>query len=83
MTWALAEDYPRKLTKAVIINVPHFAVFAQAIRTNYRQMCRSWYICELSFSWPFLSNPLLPAILKNDVHIIQMRLTSCGSNNDQ
>ena len=70
MTWALAEDYPLKLTKAVIINVPHFSVFAEAIRTNYRQKCRSWYIGEFSFSCPLLSNPLFPAFQKNDVHMI-------------
>jgi pimeloyl-ACP methyl ester carboxylesterase len=46
ITWALAEDYPSKLRKIVVVNSPHFSVLDQAIRTNLRQLRRSWYICE-------------------------------------
>lgn len=44
MTWTVAEDFPEKVKKAVIVNVPHLSVFGAAVRSSFRQIRRSWYI---------------------------------------
>ncbi|KAG0603279.1 hypothetical protein M758_10G081200 [Ceratodon purpureus] len=44
VTWALAEDFPQKVKKAVLANVPHSSVFGSALRSSLRQIRRSWYI---------------------------------------
>jgi len=44
VTWAVAEDFPDKVKKAVIANVPHLSIFSAALRSSFRQICRSWYI---------------------------------------
>ena len=35
---------PERLHKLTILNVPHPAVFLRTVRTNLRQMLRSWYM---------------------------------------
>lgn len=47
VTWAVAEDFPDKVKKAVIVNVAHTTVFAEALRSNFRQLRQSWYIGTL------------------------------------
>jgi epoxide hydrolase 4 len=44
VAWATALQYPQRLCKLAILNVPHPAVFLRTLRTNPRQMRRSWYI---------------------------------------
>jgi pimeloyl-ACP methyl ester carboxylesterase len=44
VAWATALQYPQRLRKIAILNVPHPAVFLRTIRTNPRQMLRSWYM---------------------------------------
>ena len=44
VTWTLAEDFAHRLKKVVIVNCPHGSVFYNALRSNFRQMRRSWYI---------------------------------------
>ena len=44
VAWATALQYPQRLRKLAILNVPHPAVFLRTINRNPRQMLRSWYI---------------------------------------
>jgi pimeloyl-ACP methyl ester carboxylesterase len=44
VAWATALWHPQRLRKLAILNVPHPAVFLHALRTNPRQMLRSWYM---------------------------------------
>ncbi len=46
VAWALAEDYPSKLTKIVVVNSAQLSVLGQLMRTNFQQLWRTWYICE-------------------------------------
>lgn len=44
VTWALAEDFAHRLKKVVTVNCPHGSIFYNSLRSNFRQMRRSWYI---------------------------------------
>jgi pimeloyl-ACP methyl ester carboxylesterase len=44
VTWWVASNYPERLEKLVIINVPHPLVLRRLIMTSPRQLARSWYI---------------------------------------
>ena len=44
VAWAIALQYPQRLRKLAILNVPHPLVFLRNINRNPRQMLRSWYI---------------------------------------
>lgn len=43
IAWNFAYDYPEMVKQLVILNIPHPARFAQALRTP-QQLLRSWYI---------------------------------------
>ena len=53
VAWATALDYPQRLRKLAIVNVPHPSVMLKVLRRNLRQMLRSWYIA-------FFQLPRLP-----------------------
>ena len=44
IAWAFAIDHPEACRKLVVCNCPHPAVFQQALRSNLRQLLRSWYM---------------------------------------
>ena len=50
--WAFAAQKVRPLSRLVIMNVPHPAIFARTVRRSPRQMLRSWYM--LFFQLPGL-----------------------------
>ena len=60
VAWATALQYPRRLRKLAILNVPHPAVFLRTLRSNPRQMLRSWYMAFFQIprlpEWRFSSN---------------------------
>jgi epoxide hydrolase 4 len=43
VAWYMAMWYPERISQLVIANVPHPEVFKQALRTNPKQMFKSWY----------------------------------------
>jgi pimeloyl-ACP methyl ester carboxylesterase len=51
VAWAVAEDFPDKVKKAVTVNVPHTSVFAEAMRSNFHQLRLSWYIGFFQLPW--------------------------------
>ena len=60
VAWATALQYPQRLRKLAILNVPHPAVFLRTINRNPRQMRRSWYMAFFQLprlpEWRFSAN---------------------------
>lgn len=44
VAWWVALQYPERIARLVIMNVPHPAVMAKTLFTNATQMAKSWYI---------------------------------------
>ncbi|MDP1630478.1 MAG: alpha/beta hydrolase [Caulobacter sp.] len=59
VAWVLAMEKLQPLDGLVIMNVPHPAVFQQALRGNRAQLKRSWYV--FFFQIPFLPEAVLTA----------------------
>ena len=57
IAWSFAMNHPEATRRLVIMNCPHPAIFAQALRTNRRQLARSWYM--FFFQVPWLPEALL------------------------
>ncbi|WP_347156916.1 alpha/beta fold hydrolase [Pontibacter chitinilyticus] len=55
VAWAVALRYPELLHRLIILNMPHPQVMAQSMRTNPKQMLKSWYA-------GFFQLPLLPEV---------------------
>jgi pimeloyl-ACP methyl ester carboxylesterase len=75
VTWFFAMRRVRPLERLVIMNVPHPAAFAHALRTSWRQRLRSWYIAF--FQIPFVpelvlrrdhARPIVDAFLRTAAH---------------
>jgi epoxide hydrolase 4 len=60
VAWATTLQFPHRLRKLAILNVPHPAVFMRTVRSNPRQMLRSWYMAFFQIpripEWCFSSN---------------------------
>lgn len=61
VAWLFASYYPEKLERLVVMNCPHPATFAKALRTSRKQVKKSWYMFMFQV-------PVLPerAIAKNN-----------------
>lgn len=53
--WALAAKHPELVKKLVIMNMPHLAVMKKHLRSNFKQMLKSWYVA-------FFQLPILPEL---------------------
>jgi pimeloyl-ACP methyl ester carboxylesterase len=53
LAWLTAMRYPQRVERLAVLNCPHPARFAQALRTSPSQLLRSWYM-------GFFQLPLLP-----------------------
>lgn len=51
IAWFFADRAPHLLNKLIVLNLPHPAKFAEALRTNLRQLLRSWYIFFFQLPW--------------------------------
>ena len=51
IAWSFAYAYPEMLEKLIVMNLPHPAKFAVALRSNRRQLLRSWYILFFQLPW--------------------------------
>ncbi|WP_345955550.1 alpha/beta hydrolase [Mucilaginibacter sp. PAMB04168] len=56
VAWALALKHPELLEKLVIMNMPHLAVMKKHLRTNPKQMLKSWYAA-------FFQLPVVPELV--------------------
>lgn len=51
VAWWLASNYPERLERAVIINVPHPLVMRRLLLSSPRQLLRSWYVFALQLPY--------------------------------
>lgn len=59
VAWSTAVLHPERIAKLAILNVPHPSVMRRFLRTQPRQMMRSWFI--FFFQIPWLPEIFLPA----------------------
>ena len=59
LAWFTAMAHPQRVARLAVLNCPHPAIFGQALRTNPRQLLRSWYMGF--FQLPFLPEMMLSA----------------------
>jgi pimeloyl-ACP methyl ester carboxylesterase len=51
VAWWVAGKYPERISKMVVMNVPHGKVMRKFIRGNFGQMLKSWYIMFFQIPW--------------------------------
>ena len=51
VAWWVAGKYPERISKMVVMNVPHGKVMREFIRGNIGQMLKSWYIMFFQIPW--------------------------------
>ncbi len=51
VAWWTAANYPDRLEKMVILNVPHGAVLQKNLRKNFTQLRKSWYFFFFQIPW--------------------------------
>ena len=59
VAWNVALQWPQRISRLMILNVPHPAVMLRHVKTSPAQMLRSWYI--LFFQLPSLPEKILAA----------------------
>lgn len=59
IAWSFAMQRPQETRRLAVLNCPHPAIFARHLRTNPRQLLRSWYM--FFFQVPWLPELLLGA----------------------
>jgi pimeloyl-ACP methyl ester carboxylesterase len=51
VAWRLGVRYPERLDRLVVMNCPHPSVMMKALRTNVRQLGKSWYMFYFQLPW--------------------------------
>ena len=51
VAWWMAAKYPDRISKLVVINVPHWVVMQKFIRHSFAQLRKSWYILFFQIPW--------------------------------
>ena len=51
VAWAIAANYPARVSRLVVINGPHPAVYKRALRRSWAQIQRAWYIALFQLPW--------------------------------
>ena len=51
VAWTVANKYPERLLKMVILNVPHPAVMIKFLRRSFAQLRKSWYMFFFQLPW--------------------------------
>lgn len=51
VAWWVANKFPERLERLLILNVPHHAVMQRALQGNFSQMRKSWYILFFQLPW--------------------------------
>lgn len=51
VAWWVAGKYPERISRMVVMNVPHGRVMQKFIRGNFGQLLKSWYIFFFQIPW--------------------------------
>jgi len=51
VAWHLAAQYPARVSRVAILNVPHPQILARALVRKPRQLLRSWYVFFFQLPW--------------------------------
>jgi len=51
VAWTFAADYPQATERLIVLNCPHPGAFQQQLRSNFRQLRRSWYMFFFQIPW--------------------------------
>lgn len=51
VTWYLAANFPARIRRAAVLNVPHSQALTGALHQQPRQLLKSWYIFFLQLPW--------------------------------
>jgi pimeloyl-ACP methyl ester carboxylesterase len=51
LAWTFAMERPQATRRLVVMNCPHPAIFAEHLRSNPRQLARSWYMFFFQIPW--------------------------------
>ena len=51
IAWVFAAEYPQATEKLIALNCPHPAAFQHHLKTNRRQLLRSWYMFFFQIPW--------------------------------
>jgi len=51
VAWWVGQTHPERVSKLVVINVPHPAVMAARLRGSIAQLLKSWYIFSFQLPW--------------------------------
>lgn len=51
VAWSVALLHPQRVAKLAILNVPHPSVMLRYLKSNFRQIRRSWYMFLLQLPW--------------------------------
>jgi pimeloyl-ACP methyl ester carboxylesterase len=49
--WRFAMDHPQAVERLVVMNAPHPVAFAKALRNDWSQRARSWYMAFFQLPW--------------------------------
>jgi pimeloyl-ACP methyl ester carboxylesterase len=51
VAWTLATAHPEAVDRLVVLNCPHPAIMQKALRSNWTQIRKSWYIFAFQLPW--------------------------------
>jgi epoxide hydrolase 4 len=51
VAWTVALRHPEVIDRLAVLNCPHPIAFAKALRSNLRQLARSWYVFAFQLPW--------------------------------
>jgi pimeloyl-ACP methyl ester carboxylesterase len=51
VAWTFAADYPQATERLIVLNCPHPGAFQKHLRSNLRQLRRSWYMFFFQLPW--------------------------------
>jgi pimeloyl-ACP methyl ester carboxylesterase len=63
VAWTVAIEHPEVVDRLAVLNCPHPAVMQRALRSNWTQIRKSWYI--FAFQLPWLPERMFAATLKD------------------